>query len=146
MGAADVLRANVKALLHERHMSQADLTRALGISGPSVSSFLKGKHSLEMSRLDDLARALNTTVPYLFADRDLFGHGGVLELSEKGTLPNDPAALKTYLTHLHAATEAATRRLFDLAVAGAQQQAQAPSTEQSARPRRRGRPRRPRTR
>lgn len=75
VGALDVLRKNVKALIRQRDVNRTKLAAALQISRPSVSDFLNGKQGIDVRRLDDLARVLNVSVPDLFTPESEGTHG-----------------------------------------------------------------------
>lgn len=56
----------VSALLMERNMSQADLSRACGLGRDSISSYVAGKTLPEPKNAKALADALGVTVPELY--------------------------------------------------------------------------------
>jgi transcriptional regulator with XRE-family HTH domain len=55
-------RTAVKRLLRERHMSQRDLARLLGIKDSPISQLLNGEYQPSMEQCEKVAAALNMRV------------------------------------------------------------------------------------
>lgn len=51
-------------------MSQRDLAKAVGVSQGMIVAYEKGTTDLPVSRVEELARALNTSIAYLFGETD----------------------------------------------------------------------------
>lgn len=68
--AAEILRGRIEMLRKNNRLSKTQLTKEMGVSPSWLTDVLKGRRGAPLPKLDQLARALNTTVAELFTDRD----------------------------------------------------------------------------
>lgn len=67
---ADLVARRVRGLLGEHRMTQADLSRVLGISQASMSDRLRGVKDFDLNELPALAGTLQVSVEYLLGLTD----------------------------------------------------------------------------
>ena len=63
--AAEVFRANVRAIIHARGMSSAKLAEMTDIGAPGLCRILAGKEGVTLDRAERIADALNVPLTNL---------------------------------------------------------------------------------
>jgi transcriptional regulator with XRE-family HTH domain len=62
---------NLKVKLHSRWISQAELSRRLGVSPQRVSNWIRGKNNPNREQMFIISNMLDTSIEELFFSEDL---------------------------------------------------------------------------
>ncbi len=99
-----ILGHNIAERRHTLGMTQKFLAIQLGISQEALGKIEKGKMAPKLSRLEDIARELRCSVPYLmtdFSDKDNVGLDALLSLKE-AFMTQPPQLRQAVINLLHA--------------------------------------------
>lgn len=80
MSALTLLQANVRRIMADRGMTQADVAKAGGISQASVSNACRATRGQQLDTIVGLAKGLGVSVSDLFSPSDTAENGRLLEL------------------------------------------------------------------
>lgn len=107
-----IFAENLKRFIQRRGLSQADVSKSLGVSEATVSQWCSGKISPRMSKVDKLCELLQCTRTALMSEngaeilqkddvtrmlQDLYDKDHALLMSMADTTPEELAQLKDYL-------------------------------------------------
>lgn len=107
-----IFAENLKKFIQRRGLSQADVSKSLGVSEATVSQWCSGKISPRMSKVDKLCELLQCTRTALMSEngaeilqkddvtkmlQDLYDKDHALLMSMADTTPEELAQLKDYL-------------------------------------------------